>query len=127
MSTPKTPYELLGDQGIRDLAHAFYDVMDELTEAEHIRQMHSQNMDSIKDKLSDYLTGWMGGPSLYQQKYGSVCLTGPHAAYDIGPEARNQWVMCFEKALERVDASDEVKAMLKEPIRQIAAAVQNRD
>ena len=35
-----TPYEILGDAGVKQLANAFYDVMDELTETAEIRQMH---------------------------------------------------------------------------------------
>ncbi len=125
--TQQTPYQLLGAEGIRKLAYTFYEVMDERPEASRIRGMHAKNLDDIKDKLADYLTGWMGGPPLYHAKHGTVCLTDPHAAYAIGPEERDQWVMCFEEALERVDASEEVKAMLKEPIFRIAQAVQNRD
>lgn len=123
----KTPYQLLGDDGIRQLAHALYEVMDELPEASRIRKMHSKNLGDVQQKLTDYLTGWMGGPPRYHEKHGTVCLTDPHAAYPIGPEERDQWVMCFDKALEKVNASEEVKAMLHGPIRQIAAAVQNRD
>ncbi|MYM63650.1 group II truncated hemoglobin [Pseudomaricurvus sp. HS19] len=127
MSEFKTPYQLLGAEGIKQLAHAFYDVMDELPEARRIRDMHGKDLGDIKGKLTDYLTGWMGGPPVYHSKHGTVCLTDPHAGYPIGPEERDQWVMCFEKALERIDASDEVKEMLRGPIRQIAGAVQNRD
>jgi len=123
----KSPYQLLGAEGIKQLAHAFYDVMDELPEAQSIRAMHGENLDEIKAKLTDYLTGWMGGPPLYQEKNGTVCLTDPHAHYAIGPEERDQWLLCFEKALQKIDASDEVKDMLKEPIFRIAAAVQNRE
>ncbi|WP_317932042.1 group II truncated hemoglobin [Halioxenophilus sp. WMMB6] len=123
----KTPYQLLGEEGIKELANAFYDVMDELPEAQTIRNMHGENLDEIKQKLTDYLTGWMGGPPVYHSKHGTVCLTDPHAGYAIGPKERDQWVACFEKALERVNASDEVKAMLKEPVLRIASAVQNRE
>ena len=125
--TQQTPYQLLGAEGIRKLAYTFYEVMDERPEASRIRGMHAKNLDDIKDKLADYLTGWMGGPPLYHAKHGTVCLTDPHAAYPLGPEERDQWVMCFEEALERIGASEEVKAMLKEPIFRIAQAVQNRD
>ena len=123
----KTPYQLLGAEGIKELANAFYDVMDELPEAQTIRKMHGEHLDEIKEKLTDYLTGWMGGPPVYHAKHGTVCLTDPHAHYAIGPNERDQWVLCFEKALERVNASDEVKEMLKEPIYRIASAVQNRE
>ncbi|WP_255399748.1 hypothetical protein [Oceanicoccus sp. KOV_DT_Chl] len=58
----QTPYQILGEDGIRQLADAFYDVMDEQPQAETIRHMHAANLDLIKQKLCEYLTGWMGGP-----------------------------------------------------------------
>ncbi len=125
--SPQSPYQILGEEGIRQLAYAFYDVMDELPQAQSIRNMHAENMDEIKQKLTDYLTGWMGGPPLYMEKHGSICLTDPHKPFAIGPAERDQWVLCFEKALERIGASDELKQMLKGPVQGIAAAVQNRE
>lgn len=123
-----TPYELLGgEEGIRRLANAFYDAMDELPQAERIRHMHAAALDDIKQKLFEYLSGWLGGPQLYAEKHGSVCLTGPHKPYAIGPDERDQWLLCMDTALERVGASDEVKAMLKVPMFRIADAVRNRD
>ena len=53
----QTPYEILGDEGIRALADAFYEAMDSLTEAADIRAMHAANLDDIKRKLAAYLTG----------------------------------------------------------------------
>ena len=123
----QTPYQILGEEGIKQLSCAFYDVMDELPQAQHIRQMHAESMDDIKEKLTEYLTGWMGGPPIYQEKNGTVCLTDPHKPFTIGPKERDQWVLCFNEALERINASDELKAMLKEPIERIADTVRNSD
>jgi hemoglobin len=121
------PYELLGgEQGVRRLAEVFYDVMDELTEADDIRKMHASNLDEIKDKLYEYLSGWLGGPPLYADKHG-VCLTKPHKPYAIGPAERDQWLLCMDEALNRVGASTEVKAMLKGPMYAIADAIRNTD
>lgn len=122
-----TPYEILGQDGVKELANAFYDVMDELTEAADVRAMHAENLDEIKRKLAAYLTGWMGGPPVYQAVYGTVCLTDPHAPYHIGPKQRDQWLLCMDKALERIGASDELKEMLKEPMFRIADTVRNQD
>jgi len=80
----------------------------------------------MKDKLAEYLIGWMGGPPIYAQKYGSVCMTGPHKDYAIGASERDQWLLCMDKALERIDASEELKTMLKGPMFGIADAVKNR-
>jgi hemoglobin len=85
----QTPCELLGgEEGIRRLAKVFYEVMDELPQLQTIRHMHAANLESIQQKLFEYLSGWLGGPHLYQQKYGTVCLTKPHTPYAIGPAER---------------------------------------
>ena len=123
----QTPYEILGDEGIRALADAFYEAMDSLTEAADIRAMHAANLDDIKRKLAAYLTGWMGGPPVYLALKGTVCLTDPHAPYHIGPKERDQWLLCMDEALERIGASDELKAMLKEPMFRVADTVRNQN
>ncbi len=123
----QSPYEILGEEGIRNLAQAFYQVMDEQPQAATIRAMHAENMDMITGKLIEYLTGWMGGPQLYSEKYGTVCLTEPHKPYPIGPDERDQWLDCMDKALQRIDASDELKMILKDPLYRVADAIRNRD
>ena len=125
--TAKTPYQILGEDGIRQLVDAFYDIMDTLPEASDIRKMHKADLSPVKAKLADYLTGWMGGPPLYYEKHGTVCMTEPHEPYAIGPEERDQWLLCMDRALEQIGASDELKQMLKEPMFRVADAVRNRE
>ncbi len=127
METARTPFQILGEQGIRDLACAFYDIMDESPDAADIRAMHASDLGPMKEKLAEYLTGWMGGPPLYAAKYGGVCMTEPHAPYHIGPRERDQWLLCMNRALERIGASAELLQMLKTPMFRIADAVRNRD
>lgn len=125
MTEAQTPYEILGDQGIKALANTFFEVMDELPLAADIRAMHAESLDHIKRMMSAYLTGWMGGPPVYQAIKGTVCLTEPHEMFRIGPKERDQWLACMDEALTRIDASDELKAMLKKPMYQIAETVRN--
>ena len=127
MSEQKTPYQLLGEEGIRRLAFTFYEVMDECPQVKGIRNMHGENLEEVQQKLGDYLIGWMGGPPVYQARHGTVCLTDPHAPYAIGPRERDQWLLCFHEALKRIGAGDDVKEMLREPIFALASAVQNRE
>lgn len=126
MNDPQTPYEILGDDGIRTLVDAFYDAMDTLPEAADVRAMHAENLDPIKSKLAAYLTGWMGGPPVYLAMTGTVCLTDPHSRYAIGPEERDQWLRCMEVALERIGATAELRQLLREPLFRVADAVRNR-
>ena len=126
-SPPQTPYEMLGDQGIKDLVREFYAVMDSHPEAAEIRAMHADNLDPVKSKLVSFLVGWMGGPPVYLAVTGTVCLTDPHAAFHIGPRQMDQWLMCMDEALERINASEALKDMLRVPMQHIANTVRNQD
>jgi hemoglobin len=123
----QSPYEMLGgEQGIRALANAFYDAMDSLEDAKDIRAMHGEELGEIKEKLFEYLSGWLGGPALYRQKYGTVCLTKPHAHYAIGEKERDQWLLCMDQALRDVDAPDDLRQAAKQPFFRIAETVRNQ-
>jgi len=122
-----TPYEIIGqEEGVKALAGAFYAAMDELEEAESVRRMHAENLDVIQEKLFEYLNGWLGGPHLYKDKYGTICLTEPHQPYPIGADQRDQWVACWDRALEKVDAPEEFRAMTKEPVYRMANFLVNQ-
>lgn len=124
----KTPYELLGGEtGVRGLANELYRVMSMRDEAKTIRDMHARDTAEVAGKLFMFLSGWLGGPNLYLKKYGTICLSSPHAKYAIGSNERDQWLACMDEALDRVGASEEVKEMLKEPMFHLADVMRNRD
>ena len=54
-------------------------------------------------------------------------MTSPHEPYHIGPQERDQWLLCMDKALEQTGASDELVEMLKIPLYRIADAVRNKE
>ena len=121
-----TPYEIIGrEDGVKALATAFYEAMDELEEAESVRRMHAENLEVIQQKLFEYLNGWLGGPHLYKDKYGTICLTEPHQPYPIGEAQRDQWIACWDRALEKVDAPEEFRAMTRQPIQRMASFLVN--
>jgi hemoglobin len=127
MNNYQTPYQALGEERIRAICNAFYDIMDTLPEAADIRRMHAQDLAPMKEKLGDYLVGWMGGPPIYADKHGTVCMTSPHEQYAIGPRERDQWLLCMDKALDATAVAAEVREMLKIPLYRVADAVRNRE
>ncbi len=127
MNTQQTPYQLLGEEGIKQLCNTFYDLMDTWPEFRTLRAMHAKDLSPMKIKLAEYITGWMGGPPRYADKYGTVCMTSPHEHYHIGPEERDQWLLCMDRALLEVNASEELTQMLKVPLFRIADAVRNHE
>ncbi len=127
MTQYNTPFQALGAEGIAELVNTFYDLMDSEPEFQDLRAMHAEDLSGIKEKLTEYLTGWMGGPPLYADKYGTVCMTEPHEHYWIGPKERDEWLACMKLALDTVSDDEQLKKMMEVPLFRIADAVRNRD
>lgn len=120
------PYDLLGgEQGIRALCAAFYQAMQSREDVSDLRNMHADSLAEIEQKLFEYLSGWLGGPQLYHEKYGTVCLTEAHEPFPINEHARDQWLKCMDEALDKVAASVDVKLMLKKPMFDLANFIRN--
>ena len=72
-------YELLGgEEGVRALVDDFYDHMQLDERFAGIRAMHPQDMSTSRDKLFWFLSGWLGGPPLFEEKFGHPRLRARH-------------------------------------------------
>lgn len=98
---PQTPYERLGgDAGVRRLVDRFYDLMDLEPAFTGLRALHPQDLSGSRDKLYWFLSGWLGGPDLYQPRFGHPRLRARHLPYAIGLAERDQWMACMAMAME---------------------------
>lgn len=116
-----------GEEGIRHLIDDFYDIMDLLPEARSIRDMHPQDLTVSRDKLSRFLCGWLGGPKLYQEKYGRIQIPRAHSHLHIGIHERDTWLLCMWKALEAQPYSEDFKDYLIEQLFVPAERSRNQD
>ncbi|MDC9727853.1 MAG: group II truncated hemoglobin [Methyloprofundus sp.] len=106
-------YEAAGKEvGVRKLVDEFYRQMETLTEGQHIRAMHKEDLGTIKDKLALFLMGWLGGPRLYPDKYGSISIPQAHQHLVINEQERDAWLLCMKEALKVQDYSDDFKQYL---------------
>jgi hemoglobin len=101
-----------GEVGIRRLVEAFYRIMDERADALTIRNMHPNDLAVSIDKFARFLCGWMGGPKLYAEKYGSIAIPPAHAHIPIGEVEKQAWLTCMEQALAEQDYTQPFKQYL---------------
>ncbi len=102
-----SPYERLGGEaGVRKLVNRFYDLMDTMPEASQIRQMHADDLSIARDKLFKFLSGWLGGPSLYIEEFGHPRLRARHLPFSIDEVARDAWMTCMTRALAEQGIDD---------------------
>lgn len=123
----RTPYELIGgEHAVRQLVDRFYDLMDSEPEAEGIRALHPPTLDSSREKLRLFLTGWLGGPQLYVERHGHPRLRARHLPFPIGEEERDAWIWCMDRAVEEQEMPEMVRVFLKERFRAVADHMRNR-
>jgi hemoglobin len=100
---PATPFEQLGGvDGVRALVDRFYDLMDLEPDFAALRALHPASLDGSRDKFAWFLTGWLGGPDLYIERFGHPRLRARHLPYPIGVEARDQWLTCMGLAMAEI-------------------------
>ena len=94
-----TPYDQLGGEAmVRAFCARFYALMDSLPGAQACRAVHPPSLERAEQRLYEYLTGWLGGPPLYTDKYGHPRLRQRHLPAPIGPEEIDGWLLCFRQA-----------------------------
>ena len=120
-------YELMGGETVvRRLVDRFYDLMDEDPEYYGIRKLHPRDLTSSRQKLFMFLCGFMGGPSLYTEKFGEPRMRTRHLPFSIGVSERDQWLSCMSRAMEDVGLEQEVCRSLGKAFYQTADFMRNQ-
>ena len=113
MNLEETPYMRLGGEDqVRQLVDRFFDLMDHLPEAWDIRKVHQTDLSSARNKLFKYLSGWLGGPPLYNTEFGNPNLKMSHSSFSIGTRERDQWILCMNQAMEDLNIQDDLRKHL---------------
>ncbi|HBF28237.1 globin [Rhizobium sp.] len=123
-----TLYEAIGgDATVKKLCQRFYQLMDTMPEAARCRAIHPADMSKSEDKLYDYLTGYLGGPPVYMEKYGHPMLRRRHMVAEIGVPERDEWLMCFKLAMIETIAHEKLREIIWAPIEKLAFHMQNKE
>jgi len=105
-----THYERLGgEKSVRELVDRFYDLMDSRPDTGELRKMHAPDLSDARSKLFMFLSGWLGGPSLYIEKFGHPRLRQRHMPFAIGERERDQWMLCIDQAMQDMDIEKALK------------------
>ena len=122
-----TPYALLGgESAVRGLVDRFYDLMDLEPAYAQLRAVHGSDLSGARDKLYWFLSGWLGGPSLYIERFGHPRLRARHLPFAIGAEERDQWMACMNQAMIETGVDEDLRLRLVQAFFQTADWMVNR-
>jgi hemoglobin len=130
-SDKSTFYELLGGddtavEKIRLLVDTFYDLMDTDPKVKKLRAIHQNDLTEAREKLFMFLTGWMGGPQLYIERYGHPRLRARHMPFAIGEMERDQWMYCMIAALHKIGIAEPILTKLATQLYGVADFMRNK-
>ncbi len=122
-----TAYEILGgDARVRALVDRFYDLMDLEPAYTELRQAHGPSLADARDKLYWFLSGWLGGPNLYIERFGHPRLRARHLPFSIGIKERDQWLACMKQAMTELQVEPDLLERLNQAFFQTADWMRNK-
>ncbi len=118
--------QLGGEPAIEAIVERFYAAMDAHPYAATIRAMHPADLTGAKRKLVWFLTGWMGGPPVYVERYGHPRLRARHLPFPIDAAAAAAWMQCMDEALDAEVRDEKLRASLHDALVRLAAHMRNQ-
>lgn len=100
-----------GEAALRRLVKRFYVLMDTLPQARDLRALHA-NLGEAERRLFAFLSGWLGGPPLYHERYGHPRLRQSHMGMRVDEAGRDAWMACMTQALNEEVADEPLRAQL---------------
>lgn len=102
----QTLFERLGEENLKDLVNRFYD---RVFEHEQISHLFKTDRNVIREKQRLFLTQFLGGPSVYSERYGHPQLRARHMPHPIGEEDAVAWLSCMSAALTTLTIDESLK------------------
>jgi hemoglobin len=106
-----------GESGLQRLVADFYQVMEEAPQAAIVRAMYPDDVSAARDRLASFLSGWLGGPKRYAEKYGGISIPQFHTRWQVGEAEHDAWLFCMEQAIARQPYTPEFAEYLLRQLR----------
>lgn len=99
-SAPVPSREIYASMGEANIFRMLADFYAELGHSP-IRAMFPEDLRASSEKSAAFFVGLLGGPPLYQQRYGAPMMRARHLPFPIDEAARQAWLDCWEPVLTR--------------------------
>nr|WP_109340960.1 group II truncated hemoglobin [Saliniradius amylolyticus] len=125
---PKSLYDIIGGEGVtRQLCETFYDVMENDPNAAELLAIHQEDMSLTRQKFFEFMSGWLGGPQLFVEKYGHPRLRARHLHVAIDDTMVTQWLYCMQRALKQTLPERQHQELIWSNIQPLAWHMKNQD
>ncbi|MED1781126.1 globin [Brevibacillus fortis] len=120
----QTPYEIIGGADtLARLVDSFYDLVKQHPD---ITELFPDDLTEVKERQYQFLTQFLGGPSLYSDAHGHPMLRARHMPFPIGPIQAEAWLSCMDKAMDLTGLEGEIRKQIFDRLRLTAHHMVNK-
>ncbi|QDS36692.1 globin [Brevibacillus brevis] len=120
----QTPYEIIGGADtLARLVDTFYDLVKQHPD---ITDLFPEDLTQVKERQYQFLTQFLGGPSLYSDAHGHPMLRARHMPFPIGPIQAEAWLACMDKAMDLTGLEGEIRTQIFDRLRLTAHHMVNK-
>jgi len=117
-----------GADGVKKLVETFYDFVETAPEghAVNILQLRGHGVAHARVEQFNFLSGFLGGPNLYAEKFGHSNVRFMHEHVEIDDEAKDSWLTCMRMAIDKIGLEIDLKEKLMGNFTIVAEKLVNR-
>lgn len=102
-----TLYDRIGPEALTELVTRFYTLV---AQDPDLAPIFPADLTETAEKQLAFLTGFLGGPPLYHERYGHPRLRARHLPHAITPKRGRAWLACMNAALRATPSIAEADA-----------------
>ncbi|MCP2013826.1 hemoglobin [Deinococcus sp. HSC-46F16] len=100
-------YDRIGPEALASLVRRFYT---HVARDPDLAPIFPDDLTHTAEKQFAFLSGFLGGPPLYHQRYGHPRLRARHLPFEITPTRGRAWLACMNAALRETPEIGEAEA-----------------
>lgn len=101
-----TPYEVIGEGQLNRLIDVFYSKVKKHPE---LHPIFPDDLTETIRKQKQFMTQYLGGPSLYTEEHGHPMLRARHLPFEITPDRAKAWLSCMYQAMDEVGLEGDIR------------------
>lgn len=114
-----------GAETVNALVSAYFWELHTQPRAPTLCGFYSKATDHYQTRMVEYITGFLGGPGLYQQAHGLPMLREQHCRLTIDDAMRDQWYGCMQAAIADVISDAALRTQLEAAFWRMADSLRN--
>ncbi|WP_335869953.1 globin domain-containing protein [Bacillus sp. 2205SS5-2] len=101
-----SPFDSIGEQKLSMLVDAFYSRVSSHPE---LSPIFPKDLTETARKQKQFLTQYLGGPTLYTDEHGHPMMRARHLPHTITPSRAEAWIGCMAAAMDEVELDETIK------------------